>query len=374
MPASSDANESENFCTPSDSIIRSHVVVVDTRGRRDRPRSACASATPSEIVSRPDSMILESGDRLERHRVHRRRPDELLDVEHVTIRRVLRRGRGPQAALRTCARGGQSVPPRPGEDIEVVLVRELRVVDGEPTLQILATDLGEAAVGLRVDARHEEARDRGDVGRISTRGDEPLEAANVRLRDGSVALEREDERDVDRAARRDRVLDRAEPGHRRRDLHEQVRAIDEPGAAAAPARTSPRARRRDRDRPRARRTRRHRPFAPRRDAGDRTRASTSSTASAKKTSRVSSECSSSARSCSSYQSPVDSAFSKIVGFDVTPTTASSSISRASSPFSSISRESESTQTLTPCVRELVQSALRHGSTLPRRDAAVEWPP
>ena len=33
------------------------------------------------------------------------------------------------------------------------------------------------------------------------------------------------------------------------------------------------------------------------------------------------------RSCSSYQSPVDSAFSKIVGFEVTPTTASSSISR-----------------------------------------------
>jgi hypothetical protein len=38
----------------------------------------------------------------------------------------------------------------------------------------------------------------------------------------------------------------------------------------------------------------------------------------------------------------------MVGFDVTPTTASSSIMRASSPFSSISRESESTHTLTPC--------------------------
>ena len=44
------------------------------------------------------------------------------------------------------------------------------------------------------------------------------------------------------------------------------------------------------------------------------------------------------------QSPVESAFWKIVGFDVTPTTASSSISRASSPVSSISRESESIQT------------------------------
>ena len=54
------------------------------------------------------------------------------------------------------------------------------------------------------------------------------------------------------------------------------------------------------------------------------------------------------RSCSSYQSPSASAFWKIVGFDVTPTTASSAIRRASSPVSSISRESESIQTLTPC--------------------------
>src|SRR5688572_15241632 len=73
----------------------------------------------------------------------------------------------------------------------------------------------------------------------------------------------------------------------------------------------------------------------------------SSTASAKKTSRVSSRRSSSARSCASYQSPVDMAFSKIVGLDVTPTTASSWTSRFSSPVSSISRESESNQTLTP---------------------------
>jgi hypothetical protein len=44
---------------------------------------------------------------------------------------------------------------------------------------------------------------------------------------------------------------------------------------------------------------------------------------------------------------VESAFSKIVGFDVTPTTASSSMSRLRCPVSSISRDSESTQMLTP---------------------------
>jgi hypothetical protein len=44
-----------------------------------------------------------------------------------------------------------------------------------------------------------------------------------------VALEGEDERDVDRPAGGDRVLDRAEPRDRRRDLDEQVRTIDERG-------------------------------------------------------------------------------------------------------------------------------------------------
>ena len=107
-----------------------------------------------------------------------------------------------------------------------MLVRELRVVDGETPLQILASDLGQPPVGLRVDARDEEAGDRGDAGGIPAICDEPLEAAQVRLRNRCVALEREDERDVDRPARRDRVLDRTEPRLRGGDLHEQVLAID----------------------------------------------------------------------------------------------------------------------------------------------------
>src|SRR5690348_13819758 len=52
-------------------------------------------------------------------------------------------------------------------------------------------------------------------------------------------------------------------------------------------------------------------------------------------------------SCLSYQSPPPRAFWKIVGFEVTPVTASSFMSFSSWPFSSISRESESSQTLWP---------------------------
>src|SRR5215210_156372 len=74
----------------------------------------------------------------------------------------------------------------------------------------------------------------------------------------------------------------------------------------------------------------------------------SSNARRKNTSRRSSSAASTSRSCSSYQSPSAIAFWKIVGFEVTPTTASSSIKRFSSPVRSHSRESESIQTLWLC--------------------------
>src|SRR5256714_6160491 len=53
------------------------------------------------------------------------------------------------------------------------------------------------------------------------------------------------------------------------------------------------------------------------------------------------------RSCSSYASPCEIAFWKIVGFEVTPTTASSRIIRASSPECRSWRERKSIQTLWP---------------------------
>jgi hypothetical protein len=59
-------------------------------------------------------------------------------------------------------------------------------------------------------------------------------------------------------------------------------------------------------------------------------------------------CRSTSRSWSSYASPAETAFWKMVGFDVTPTTASSRIIRSSSPERSMSRERKSIQTLCPC--------------------------
>src|SRR5262245_53934514 len=100
----------------------------------------------------------------------------------------------------------------------------------------------------------------------------------------------------------------------------------------------------------------------------------SSTASSRKISFGSSTRPRRSRSWSSYQSPCESAFSKIVGFEVTPTTASSRMSRSSSPVSSISRESESIQTLTPrsersCSR-LVAMPLRYRSRASGKQARM----
>src|SRR5206468_11523579 len=66
-------------------------------------------------------------------------------------------------------------------------------------------------------------------------------------------------------------------------------------------------------------------------------------------------------SCSSYASPLAIAFWKIVGFVVTPTTASSVIRRFSSPSSSMVRERESIHTLWPRALSLsrFESAILH---------------
>src|SRR5437870_4462338 len=94
----------------------------------------------------------------------------------------------------------------------------------------------------------------------------------------------------------------------------------------------------------------------------------SSSARRKKISFGSSSSSRQARSCLSYASPSASAFWKIVGFEVTPVTASSSIIRASSPDSTSSRESVSNQTAWPrasssCSRDLAMHPPFHGGHL-----------
>ena len=75
---------------------------------------------------------------------------------------------------------------------------------------------------------------------VAARVGEALDAADVGLGHLAVALEREDQRDVDRDAGRDRLLDRGQARAGRRDLDEEVRAGRRARAGAWPPRSCPR--------------------------------------------------------------------------------------------------------------------------------------
>ena len=107
-----------------------------------------------------------------------------------------------------------------------MLVGELRVRDRELPLQVGAARRLEPSVGLAVDPRDEEARDREHRSRVTAGSDETLEAPEIGLRHGGIPLQRKDQRHVDRNALGDAVLDRAEPRLGRRNLDVEVRSID----------------------------------------------------------------------------------------------------------------------------------------------------
>ena len=93
-----------------------------------------------------------------------------------------------------------------------MLVGELRVGDREASLQVLATDLREARSASVSTRETKKLATDATFGRVAARLDQPLEPADERLGDGRVALEREDERDVDRAPRGDRSSIAPSPG------------------------------------------------------------------------------------------------------------------------------------------------------------------
>src|ERR671931_971536 len=108
------------------------VVVVDARFR-ELLEEPSGLVDPPLQGQRDLAVVLEGLDRLFRHRVHGLGADELLDVHHVSIGRVLRGGRGPEAPLRrrAGAGAGELFPAAAREDPLVPLVGELRDGDRE---------------------------------------------------------------------------------------------------------------------------------------------------------------------------------------------------------------------------------------------------
>src|SRR6185295_16824703 len=112
-----------------------HVVVVDA-GLRELVEDAVRLVDVALEGRRDLAVVLESLDRLLRHRVHRLGPDQLLDVDHVAVVGVLGRRRGPEAALLPRALRLESLPARAGVELLVALVGELCVRDRELALQL----------------------------------------------------------------------------------------------------------------------------------------------------------------------------------------------------------------------------------------------
>ena len=165
------------------------VVVVDARGGevveqllapRRRLRARCRRA-PRRDPGTPRSSRAAScspcrGRSAPRRTSRRGRPGS----SSTSTPRADRCGRAPFAA-RDSQRGPANV------SLEV-LVGELRVGDPELALESLVAERLEPLVGLGVDARDEERRDRHDRRRVAAARDEPLEPAQVRLDDRLVAL------------------------------------------------------------------------------------------------------------------------------------------------------------------------------------------
>src|SRR5215208_4377366 len=115
---------------------------------------------------------------------------------------------------------------RTAEDLLELLVDDLGVVYGKPALEILAPELLEPPVGLGVHPADEEARHAGNLRRIASAFHESFEAPDVGFCHGAIALEREDQGDVDRDPGRYGVFDRPQALLCGRDLDQQVRAVD----------------------------------------------------------------------------------------------------------------------------------------------------
>ena len=131
--------------------------------------------------------------------------------------------------------GGQGLPPVGREDLLVGGPGQSCVGDAGRAPQVtdgLGVELAEPCVDLGVDARHEERRDGVDRGEVVTVGLGLLQPGQERVHDPAVAVDAEDQRDVDADALGEDLGDRGQPGEGRRDLDEGVRAVDEPPQTA----------------------------------------------------------------------------------------------------------------------------------------------
>ena len=156
--------------------------------------------------------------------------DEVGDVHRVAVVRVLHPGRRPQRTLGVGAVGLERREPRRRRTSPRRPRRRAgrwRCPPGPSRLPACGSPDGlEPLVDLGVDAGDEERRHRVDLGQVLAVGLGLLEALEVGVHDRVVAVEAEDQRDVDADALGEHVGDRRGALGGGRDLDEQVRPVD----------------------------------------------------------------------------------------------------------------------------------------------------
>ena len=166
------------------------------------------------------AVIGESEQCLLGHRVDGVRGGEGLDVKDVRSLGVFRSGAGQQEALRLRPGSGKFLPPGRGKQIPVGFVGPFGDGNTETVLKLLR-DLSHNRLVPAAD----EERCHGADFRAEAGFDPPLDPSHVRNGSGDVLLPREQERDIDRHACEDRLLNRRESLARARNLDEEVRPV-----------------------------------------------------------------------------------------------------------------------------------------------------
>ena len=178
IPSISAAYASENFWTPSSSSTcrrrRSR-----GRSRRDGRAGRARIEVLEDGVAPHLAVILERLHGLERHGVHRLGADQLLDVDHVAVFGVLRRGGGPRQRCGLAPAASSSRQRSIAQTCSQCSYASFAFAIASsprdrapPRCRAL-----EPLVRLGVDARHEEARDGAHLRDVAAALVQPLDAA-----------------------------------------------------------------------------------------------------------------------------------------------------------------------------------------------------
>src|SRR6266850_982501 len=181
-------------------------------------------------------MLTERINRRRRDRVHGVLPNELFDVNHVAIVRILGARAGPEQALCLRAFGRKGFPARAAEKFLILLVSEPGVCDGHLASNALEQRLVaricnrlelllDPAVYESIDAANEKTRHAGDVADVLALGSASFESGKECFGNLFVCGLRKEQRDIDINAVFESLAYGGEAFGRARDFDHDVRAI-----------------------------------------------------------------------------------------------------------------------------------------------------